>query len=327
MPDTKKDLLAIHPVFFSSTGQPGIFSPVFLPFSSVFTLKHSSLAIYGENIFFIFLVKGEDHMSIVKYAGIFLFLCGIVLLSGNRKVKKGGKTWESEHGIHIPTPVCIILVIAGFLAVFGSNFHAKVSVAGPDGVEETLISAGGDTEVVDTEAITAPMETETQEATEITETVPVDVPEGTESPAEPGSAAGSDIITLPFVRAVELDLSGMDYQLEDYALYLTPDESTEVMYSDSFVDTGDEDQISSGMESILEVYGENVAGDVSTYTWTINGTPDNYSMFLQTDYGCNKLWLYQDIGGDTYLLVTVTDYTGTLTEDEMVSAYAIAISE
>lgn len=88
-------------------------------------------------------------------------------------------------------------------------------------------------------------------------------------------------------------------------------DGTSVIYSDSYIDTGDETAIASA----FEIYGCTETSQVD-----INGRQSYVGYSLST-YGTCSVYVFQNIGGTSYLEI---DITGTRTDVmEMVSEFAL----
>lgn len=279
-------------------------------------------------------------MIVLRCIGVFVFILGLLVMLADMKLKEGEESWNSKHNIKVPPYVSLSLLLIGFILVFATAFNSSNNSSKSASVENT------ETTEVDTESTEVNTELSTEGTDEATtgdnttdETVIVEDTEtnlltDVEASIATGvnyiSTSGSedDIITLPFYSSVALNLSGLEYQLSDYVLYIKFDNNTNVSYSDSYVEIGDTSAVSSQFELILDIYKDDLADTehgAIIRAWSINGTTDNYSMYIETTSGYNKLWAYQNVGDDTYLSMEATDYSGNLTEEEMINMSILAL--
>ncbi len=189
-------------------------------------------------------------MEAIRYVGMFLFCLGISTVWAWRSIKKYKETgkgghfarWYLEHDKNpLPKPLAIGAMIVGFIMVFGTNFHANVTV-GDDVVYEYNSNDDAETAAVDKKNDNF-SETDSKKVVDSDEVLDETPDIGIVDDATSAGyllKIGNMQLNIPEITGYTCDNS-----YDGYVLRYVSDDSdyNQVVYSDSSIATDDADAI------------------------------------------------------------------------------------
>ena len=255
----------------------------------------------------------------IRYLGIIIFIVGLYSLIQKKRIIKNGGVSNTKSWL------CVLGMVLGFILIFGSNFHANITVG-----DKEIYSVGEDSGDEEESNIAVEEETESYESEEETEDdsvcggvieesiydedptldVPVD-----QSFVDSTSNQSLTFHTMDGTPITIHPSSDFKVTSAEYCTILSSDK-LEAGYTESCLYNED-----STIEDILSEY--NKVYHIDLKQEECNGKAVYMGSYM-TDYDAHKLIVVQDTGEGHLIQIDITDYDKAIDDIDLFNMFGLS---